>query len=130
MRGLEEVELNWWEQNLHHLPQAPVPHAEICGSAELPAGGKSGPQHLARHIPQRRACSGGVNNLLRIPHATFRVSWTEKPCQCPLGAAHPPPPDQEGWGFLLHPPASGKEADLHYPVLLHLLMNKGRSKNT
>jgi len=38
MRGLEEAQLNWWEQNLHHLPPAPESHAKISGYAELLAG--------------------------------------------------------------------------------------------
>ena len=72
MRRLEEVQLNRWEQNLHHPPQAPVPRAEVSDSAELQAGGrKNGPQHLADPVPSRRACSDGVNNLSRIPHTIF-----------------------------------------------------------
>lgn len=35
MRGLEEAQLNWWEQNLHHLPPASESHIEISGYAEL-----------------------------------------------------------------------------------------------
>lgn len=52
MRRLEEVQLNRWEQNLHHLPQTPVPRAEVSDSAELPAGGKTVSQHLACKFPE------------------------------------------------------------------------------
>lgn len=92
------MQLNWWEQNLHHLPQAPVPHAEVSGSAELPAAGKNGPQHLVRQVPRRHAYNDSVNNLSRIPHTIFRVSCTEEPYQSPeiLGTAQPSPLAQEG----------------------------------
>lgn len=70
MRGLEEAQLNWWEQNLHHLPPAPELHAEIRGYAELLAGSE---QNVACQIPKGHACSHEANNLLRIPSATFRV---------------------------------------------------------
>lgn len=99
MRRLEEVQLNWWEQNLHHLPQAPVPHAEVSDSIELPAGGKTRPQHLACQVPRRHACSDGVNNLSGIPRTIFRVSCTEQPYLSPatLGTAQPSPLSQEGF---------------------------------
>lgn len=35
MRGLEEVQLNWWEQNLHHLPQSPAPHVALQSSQQV-----------------------------------------------------------------------------------------------
>lgn len=90
--------MNWWEQNSRHLPQAPVPHSEVSDSTELPAGGKTGPQHLVHQVPRRRTCNDGVNNLSRIPHTIFRVSWTEEPHQFPatLGTAQPSPLAQEG----------------------------------
>lgn len=28
MRKQEQAQMNWWVQNMQHLPQAPVPHAD------------------------------------------------------------------------------------------------------
>lgn len=53
MRKQKEAQMHWWVQNMQHLPQAPVPHADE-GFTEFPAGRKTGHQHLAQ-VPRRHA---------------------------------------------------------------------------
>lgn len=85
--------MNWWVQNMQHLPQAPVPHAAE-GFTEFPAGRKTGHQHLAQ-VPRRHARNHGIN----IPPTTFGIRCTEQPHQslAILGTGQPSPFVQEGF---------------------------------
>ena len=103
MRRLEEVQIYWWVQNRQHLPQVPVPHAEVRDSTELPAGRKIGSQHLACQVPRRHACSDGINILSRIPRTTFGIGCIEQPHQslAILGTGQPSSLAQEGFASTL-----------------------------
>lgn len=41
MRKQGKAQINWWVQNMQHLPRAPVPHADE-GFTEFPAGRNMG----------------------------------------------------------------------------------------